>query len=95
MYLLSVKDAGKKGLQPTAAPQAHSISFGPGEVRGVNMTIQDFVSGFLDHQMGKPVINETNLPGGYDLELCWTGEGVPLPGEIDGRTGGATNWGWS
>jgi uncharacterized protein (TIGR03435 family) len=48
--------------------------FGDGELTGRRMTLS-ILPPFLMMQLGKPVIDQTNLKGRYDFDLRWTPEG--------------------
>jgi uncharacterized protein (TIGR03435 family) len=78
-YALTVKTPGAQGLQPTVAPKARSMSAGRGKFQAINTTIDSWIRGSLEHLVRKPVINDTELTGGYDIELKWEHDGLKQP----------------
>ena len=78
-YALTFKTPSAKGLQPTVAPKARSMSAGRGRFQAINTTIDSWIRGSLEHLVRKPVFNDTELTGGYDIELKWEHDGLRLP----------------
>jgi uncharacterized protein (TIGR03435 family) len=69
VFILTLKRTNASGLI-RAATKASSSSSGPGRIGGVNMSINALREG-LEKSLGKPVIDETELKGGFDIDLKW------------------------
>jgi uncharacterized protein (TIGR03435 family) len=81
VYVLTVKVPGAKGLQPTAiSSQGSSMHAAKGRFEAVNCTIDSWVKSSLEHQLKKPVFDETGLKDGYDIELKWEAGEEPVAG---------------
>ncbi|MBI3878301.1 MAG: TIGR03435 family protein, partial [Verrucomicrobia bacterium] len=74
VYLLRVAEPNAKGLQPTATPKSFSARSGPGQIEGINIK-PDFLCQSLENRLGKPVVDESSLSGGFDLQLTWESDG--------------------
>ena len=48
----------------------HGSSSGPTLIGGTNMSMSDF-AGALGEALGRPVVDATHLPGGFDIKLMW------------------------
>jgi uncharacterized protein (TIGR03435 family) len=48
----------------------HGSSSGPTVIRGTNMSMSELAEA-LEKVLGKPVVDATHLPGGFDLKLMW------------------------
>jgi len=71
VYVLTSKSSGAKGLRPTVAPKAGFSSSGPGRADAINQKVGPWAVNLLEGQMQRPVIDETSLSGGYDIEFRW------------------------
>jgi uncharacterized protein (TIGR03435 family) len=70
VLLLELKSPNAPGLIPSTQ-QSHGTSFGNGEFKCWNMPIEALALN-LDRFFGwKPVVNETNLKGTFDIDLTW------------------------
>lgn len=75
VYVLTVKTPHAKGFRSTVFPKTFFTSFGPGNVEAVNVSIDALIDNWLNYVLKKPVIDETNLSGKYDVELKWESDG--------------------
>ena len=84
VYVLTVASTNAPGLTPSA-PDARG---GGGEQRGglqLGRATIDWLPGYLEKWLGKPVANETGLTNRYDIRLKWEmSKRELLPGAMDG-----------
>jgi uncharacterized protein (TIGR03435 family) len=82
-YVLTGKLNGAKGLRPTATPKTRSTSGGRGRVDAINTTMDSWAS-YLEPMLKKPVVNETGLMEGYDIEVRWKSaeDAAPEPSDL-------------
>jgi uncharacterized protein (TIGR03435 family) len=71
VYVLTAKPSRGTGLRSTVLPESYYTSFAPGNVEAINVTLDVLITDWLNHVLKKPVVDETGLKGGYDLELKW------------------------
>jgi bla regulator protein blaR1 len=76
IYALVVTKNGPKLLPSDPTKARPSASFGRGSGIFTNSSMAVFATR-LSEQLGRPVIDQTDLKGGYDFTLEWT----PAPGE--------------
>jgi uncharacterized protein (TIGR03435 family) len=67
-YVLTVKSTDAKGLKPTAKPKEDFMQAGRGYLSCTNVTMDSF-AGNLETLLKKPVIDETGLKDGYDVDF--------------------------
>jgi uncharacterized protein (TIGR03435 family) len=69
VLILQLKNAGAPGIRPSKGESPNMMN---GSFK-YTLTNQPFnlLSGFLESQFGKPVLNRTGLRGRYDVELHW------------------------
>lgn len=70
VFTLTLKRTNAPGLVRAVA-KASSSSSGPGRIQGVNIPINVLRQG-LEKGLGKPVVDETELKDGFDIDLKWT-----------------------
>jgi uncharacterized protein (TIGR03435 family) len=70
VYLLTATEASATKLTPTVSTGGSSSSSGPGQMRGVNISLSA-IAGSLESRVKKPVLNETKLTERIDFELKW------------------------
>jgi uncharacterized protein (TIGR03435 family) len=70
VFILTLKRTNASALV-RATTKASSSSSGPGRIEGLNMTINELRKS-LEESLGKPVIDETQLKDGFDIDLKWT-----------------------
>jgi uncharacterized protein (TIGR03435 family) len=69
LFVLTLKRTNAPGLV-RAVTKAPSFSAGPGQIAGVNISIDELRKG-LEGCLGKPVVNETGLNDRFDFDLRW------------------------
>jgi uncharacterized protein (TIGR03435 family) len=79
LFILALKRENAPGLV-RAVTKASSSSAGPGRITGVNMQIETLREG-LEKGLGKPVVDETELKGGFDIDLKWAQEDRNTPNQ--------------
>jgi uncharacterized protein (TIGR03435 family) len=67
-WVLVATDASKPLLTPTATPGTAMQLYSDGQVRLVNGSM-DALADLLEDALKTPVVNETGIPGNYDVEL--------------------------
>ncbi len=80
VYALVVGKNGPK-LQPAQDDSTRSMRGGRGIITAQNVPLQ-ILTNLLVNQLGRPVVDQTGLKGGFDFKLEWT----PDPG-LRGSTG--------
>jgi len=84
VYILTVASTNAPGLTPSA-PDARG---GGGDQRGglkLGRATIDWLPGYFEKWLGKPVVNETGLTNRYDIQLKWEmSKRELLPGASDG-----------
>jgi uncharacterized protein (TIGR03435 family) len=84
VYVLTVASTNAPGLIPSA-PDARG---GGGDQRGglkLGRATIDWLPGYFEKWLGKPVVNETGLTNRYDIRLKWEmSKRELLPGAMDG-----------
>jgi len=80
VLLLKVQNPNPSGLKPHIGDNGNSssMSSGNGKIAIQNQQLSSFL-GNLESRAGVPVLDETGLPGRYDLQLQWKS----APGESD------------
>jgi uncharacterized protein (TIGR03435 family) len=73
-YVLTVQGTNASGLIP-AVTKAFSASTGPGRISAINGSLGVLQRG-LENQLRKPVIDETQLTGMFDIDLKWDQDGA-------------------
>src|SRR5436190_24317939 len=71
-FVLTLQETNAPGLIP-AITKASSASAGPGKISAINADMDTLRRG-LENSLGKPVVDETNLKGKFDIELKWKAE---------------------
>ncbi len=85
VYILSVSKSGSKLKESDPAAQGPRIRMGRGQLSCTKVKTEMFARE-LSRQLGKPVLDQTDLKGDYDFELTWTPEGPG--GDGGGGSGG-------
>jgi uncharacterized protein (TIGR03435 family) len=67
---------GIKGPDGRALGHGGMMRMGPGQLTGQGLPIASLV-GLLSQQLGRDVLDQTNLKGNYDFDLRWTPDQVP------------------
>jgi uncharacterized protein (TIGR03435 family) len=75
VLLLTVARPNAPGLKPTAGQTTSGWMVGPGEIRFTDMHMARLAL-YVELHLHIPVIDQTDLPGGYDFEMKWDGGGL-------------------
>lgn len=68
------------GLKRSSSPRGQSSASGGDRSETIrNQPLTYFLSGTVENEVGKPVLDETGLKGRYDLQMQWN----PQPGETE------------
>jgi uncharacterized protein (TIGR03435 family) len=70
VYALVVAKKGSK-LQKAEAGEHGELNMNPGVIKGTNVPLL-FLKDLLAPELGRPVVDQTNLKGLYDVKLTWT-----------------------
>lgn len=73
IYVLTVVDAGK--LKKSASEMGGSTSYSNAKIVAHGVSIESLAMN-LTNTVGRMVVNQTGLPGGYDFTLEWAPEGA-------------------
>jgi uncharacterized protein (TIGR03435 family) len=79
----AVRDARRRGTAPPTPPGERPVCDGlakPGFISAGGVTMGEMAAN-ISRQAGRPVIDRTGLPNGYDVDLKWTPEGDLAPAE--------------
>jgi uncharacterized protein (TIGR03435 family) len=71
-YVMIVSEGGAAKLEPTVT-KGRSTRFGDGKFTATSVDL-DFFASMLEQKLGRPVVNETNSAGRFDIELAWTAD---------------------
>ena len=70
VLILTVAKGGAK-LQKTATPGGPTMRGGEGRLTGQNLTM-DMLASLLANRVERPVLNQTGMPGHFDIHLEWS-----------------------